>query len=144
VAASSLRPPEVAALPEPGCLSAAAARPVRRSALPGASVRRVAPQWQVAAAWRALLPGAAHAAAALLAARGAEEEPQREVQDAAVAEPVASAAAVPPRAAPGAPAQPLVVFLASAFRRDQAPPWPAPSPSVRFARAMAGLPIASP
>jgi hypothetical protein len=111
-------------------------------ALPAAQGAQEEPQREAQHA--ALLPGAAHAAAALLAARGAEEEPQREVQDAAVAEPVASAAAVPPRAAPGAPAQPLVVFLASAFRRDQAPPWPAPSPSVRFARAMAGLPIASP
>lgn len=45
--------------------------------------------------------------------------------------------------APGA-ALPSVPPSASAFRRDQAPPWPGPRPAARFARGMQRLRIAWP
>jgi hypothetical protein len=51
------------------------------------------------------------------------------------------AAALPD--APGA-ALPSVPPSASAFRRDQAPPWPGPRPAARFARGMPRLRIAWP
>jgi hypothetical protein len=51
------------------------------------------------------------------------------------------AAALPD--APGA-ALPSVPPSASAFRRDQAPPWPGPRPAARFARGMQRLRIAWP
>jgi hypothetical protein len=127
------------------------ALPLEESAAQGAAV--VLPQ--VAAAW-----GAVEAPQQVAVARGAVEAPrpeavarawvgeeavrQQEARDAAavplrgaVLRAVPDARAVEPRAA-GPSAVPWV------FRRDQALPWPAPQPAVRFARAMQCLQIALP
>jgi hypothetical protein len=97
---------------------------------------------QVAAAW-----GAVEARQQVAVARawvGEEAVRQREARDAAavplrgaVLRAVPDAQAVEPRAA-----GPLEVPWV--FRRDQALPWPAPQPAVRFARAMQSLQIALP
>jgi hypothetical protein len=83
----------------------------------------VVPQPAVAWVGAAALPPEARDAAVVLL-RGAV---LRAVPDARVVEPRAG-----PLAAPWV------------FRRDQALPWPAPQPAVRFARAMQGLRIALP
>jgi hypothetical protein len=99
------------------------------------------------------VPAVGHAAAALQAARGAEEvQPQAAPQQEAVAsvgaaarQREARAAVVRLRVALGAlAALPSVLLSALAFRRDQAPPWPAQLPAVRFARATGRMRIASP
>jgi hypothetical protein len=122
------------------------------------------------AAWgvMAVLLRAGHAVGALLAARGAElqpvaealvgvavpqqagrdaaEEPRQAAEAwgaAAVLLGEARAVAVLLRAVPDAQAA-LPSAVPWAFRRDQVPPWPAPSPAVRFARATERLRIASP
>jgi hypothetical protein len=94
------------------------------------------------------------------AARGAAEAPQQaavaragvaERQQAAVAARDAAAGVLRRAAAvPGAQgalqraALPSAPLSASAFRRDQALPWPGPQPAARFARAMQRLRIAWP
>jgi hypothetical protein len=102
----------------------------------------------------AVPPEGQHAAAAGLpvdavgAAPGvaAAELPLGAPAEAAAERAVSGQRAAAPAAwvAPGAPALPLAVLLALAFRRDQVPPWPGPQPAAQFARAMAGLRTASP
>ena len=117
------------------------ALPLEESAARGAAVVLQ----QVVAAW-----GAAAAPQQVAVARGAVGVPrpeavrQREAWDAAavplrgaVLREVPDARVVEPRAA-----GPLEVPWV--FRRDQALPWPAPQPEVRFARAMQCLQIALP
>jgi hypothetical protein len=79
------------------------------------------------------------AAAGAGAAQDAAEEPRPEVAAREVAEVQRPAA---PGARVRAPARPSAVL--SVFRRDRLHRRPAPSPAVRFARAMASLRIASP
>ena len=121
--------------------------PLEESAARGAAVVLQ----QVVAAW-----GAAAAPQQVAVVRGAVEVPRPEevarawVGEEAVRQQEArDAAAVPPRGAvPDArvveprAAGPLEVPWV--FRRDQALPWPAPQPAVRFARAMQCLQIALP
>jgi hypothetical protein len=105
------------------------------------------------AAWgvMAVLLRAGHAVGALLAARGAELQPVAEaLVGVAVPQQAGRDAAEEPRAVavllravPDAQAA-LPSAVPWAFRRDQVPPWPAPSPAVRFARATERLRIASP
>ena len=118
----------------------------------------VAPEAALDAAEEPRLEAAAWVAAAVprleaAAARGAAGvlQPGAAAAQAGVAEGVRQPAArdaaeVQRPAAPGArvrgPARPLAVF--SVFRRDRLHRRPAPSPAVRFARAMASLRIASP
>jgi hypothetical protein len=120
-----------------------------------------APQ-QVAAAWDAeVVPqqvaawDAAAAPQQVAAARGAVEVPQPEAvarasgEEAARRQEARDAAAVPLRGAvPDARAAEPRAARPSAvpwvFRRDQALPWPAPQPAVRFARATQCLRIALP
>jgi hypothetical protein len=139
---------------------------------PGASARLAqALPWAGSAVWdaRALLPEGVHAAVAQPEVRGAEEERrqgaragavrpregpdaevprQEEEPDAEAPQREARAAAVRLRAAPGAqaarPSAALPSVLPWAFRRDQPPPWPVPSPAVRLGRAMERSQIASP
>jgi hypothetical protein len=79
-----------------------------------------------------------------VSAAQAAEAPQQEAWDAA-AVPLPGAVL---RAVPGVPAVEPRAARPSAvpwvFRRDQALPWPAPQPAVRFARAMQCMQIALP
>jgi hypothetical protein len=103
-----------------------------------------------------VVPAVGHAAAAPQAAQGAEEvQPQAAASaGAAVLQQAAAWGAEEPqqeertaaqlRVVRAAQALPSGLLSALAFRRDQAPPWPAQSPAVRFARATGRMRIASP
>jgi hypothetical protein len=96
--------------------------------------------------WARLAQQGAAAVAAEAAPRGAAVA--EALRDGAVAAGPRDAAGVLLRAAalPDAPGAglPSVPPSASAFRRDQAPPWPGPRPAARFARGMPRLRIAWP
>ncbi len=107
------------------------ALPLEESAARGAAVVLQ----QVVAAW-----GAAAAPQQVAVARGAVGVPRpEEVARAWVGE-----EAVRQLGARDAAAVPLRGAVPWVFRRDQALPWPAPQPAVRFARAMQCLQIALP
>jgi hypothetical protein len=143
----------VAPLREESAARDAAAEPPRvaehAGVAPEAAQDAAAEPRPEAAAWVAAAVPRLEAAAA----RGAAGvlQPGAAAAQAGVAEGVRQPAArhaaeVQRPAAPGArvrgPARPLAVF--SVFRRDRLHRRPAPSPAVRFARAMASLRIASP
>lgn len=129
---AAAEPPRVA---EHAGVAPEAAQDAAAEPRPEAWVAAAVPRLEAAAARGAagvLQPGAAAAQAGV--AEGVRQPAARD------------AAEVQRPAAPGArvrgPARPLAVF--SVFRRDRLHRRPAPSPAVRFARAMASLRIASP